>query len=115
MIREVVAVPKFQEFKCYGTETLDGPLCLWLSSIPVVEGNEESSRRICIVWDDREHDGPCVHDDPSRGPSTLPRFDRFPANRVLLFIRFLHFINSCKNLIFWVRLFVIRHIYVYFL
>ncbi|TMW81565.1 hypothetical protein EJD97_008941 [Solanum chilense] len=26
--REVVPVPKFQEFKCFGTETLDGPLCL---------------------------------------------------------------------------------------
>ena len=24
------------------------------------------------------------HDDPSRGPSTQPRFDRFPANRVLV-------------------------------
>ncbi|TMW88994.1 hypothetical protein EJD97_017787 [Solanum chilense] len=27
-IREVVPVPKFQEFKCFGTETLNGPL--WL-------------------------------------------------------------------------------------
>ncbi|TMW98652.1 hypothetical protein EJD97_003686 [Solanum chilense] len=27
-IREVVPVPKFQEFKCFGTKTLDGPLCL---------------------------------------------------------------------------------------
>ncbi|TMW80590.1 hypothetical protein EJD97_017983 [Solanum chilense] len=27
-IREVVPVPKFQEFKCFGTETLDGLLCL---------------------------------------------------------------------------------------
>ncbi|TMW96460.1 hypothetical protein EJD97_007322 [Solanum chilense] len=27
-IREVVPVPKLQEFKCFGTETLDGPLCL---------------------------------------------------------------------------------------
>ena len=27
-IREVVPVPKFQEFKCFETETLDGPLCL---------------------------------------------------------------------------------------
>ena len=48
MIREVVPVPKFQEFKCYGTETLDGPLRLWRSVILAVEGNEESSRRICI-------------------------------------------------------------------
>ncbi|TMW88995.1 hypothetical protein EJD97_017788 [Solanum chilense] len=27
-IREVVPVPKFQEFKCFGMETLNGPLCL---------------------------------------------------------------------------------------
>ncbi|TMX05624.1 hypothetical protein EJD97_014009 [Solanum chilense] len=27
-IREVVPVPKFQEFKFYGTETLDGKMCL---------------------------------------------------------------------------------------
>ncbi|TMX05625.1 hypothetical protein EJD97_014010 [Solanum chilense] len=27
-IKEVVPVPNFQEFKCYGTETTDGPLCL---------------------------------------------------------------------------------------
>ncbi|TMW96160.1 hypothetical protein EJD97_007811 [Solanum chilense] len=27
-IREVVPVPRFQELKCFGTETLDGPLCL---------------------------------------------------------------------------------------
>ncbi|TMW87049.1 hypothetical protein EJD97_020490 [Solanum chilense] len=26
--REVVLVPIFQEFKCFGTETLDGPLSL---------------------------------------------------------------------------------------
>ncbi|TMX05788.1 hypothetical protein EJD97_023976 [Solanum chilense] len=24
------------------------------------------------------------HDNPSRGPSTKPRFDRFPANRVFV-------------------------------
>ncbi|TMX05710.1 hypothetical protein EJD97_006247 [Solanum chilense] len=27
-IREVVPVPKFQEFKCFGTDTPDAPLCL---------------------------------------------------------------------------------------
>ncbi|TMX03888.1 hypothetical protein EJD97_013152 [Solanum chilense] len=27
-IKEVATVPKFQQFKCYGTETLEGPLCL---------------------------------------------------------------------------------------
>ena len=26
--REVIPIPIFQEFKCFGTETLDGPLCL---------------------------------------------------------------------------------------
>ncbi|TMX01784.1 hypothetical protein EJD97_023646 [Solanum chilense] len=26
-IKEVAPVPIFQEFKCFGTETLDGPLC----------------------------------------------------------------------------------------
>ncbi|TMW93585.1 hypothetical protein EJD97_011464 [Solanum chilense] len=26
--REVIPVPIFQEFKCFGTQTLDGPLCL---------------------------------------------------------------------------------------
>ena len=46
-IREVVIVPKFQEFKCYGMETLDRLFCLWRSLIPSVEGNEESIRRIC--------------------------------------------------------------------
>ena len=44
-IGEVVPVPKFQEFKSFGTESLDGPLSLWRSVIPAVEGNEESSRR----------------------------------------------------------------------
>jgi len=58
MIREVVPVPIFQEFKCYGTETFDEPFCLWRSIIPSVEGNEESSRRICNAWDDSVHDGP---------------------------------------------------------
>ncbi|TMW97370.1 hypothetical protein EJD97_005684 [Solanum chilense] len=26
-IREVAPIPIFQEFKCFGMETLDGPLC----------------------------------------------------------------------------------------
>ena len=58
--KEVVPVPIFQEFKCFETKTLDGPLCLWRSVIPAVEGNEESSRRICKVWDDWVHDGPSL-------------------------------------------------------
>ena len=36
------------------------------------------------VWDDGVHEGRRDHDDPSRGPSTQPRFDGFPAIRVLL-------------------------------
>ena len=28
------------------------------------------------------------HDDPWRGPSTQPRFDRFPANRILVYLGF---------------------------
>ena len=40
-------VPIFQEFKYFGTKTLDGPLCLWRSVILAVEGNEESSKRNC--------------------------------------------------------------------
>ena len=58
MIRELVPVPKFQEFKCYGTEIIDGLLCLWRSIIPSVEVNEENNTRICKVWDDGVHDGP---------------------------------------------------------
>ena len=46
--REVIPVPIFQELKCFGTKTLDGPLCLWRYVIPAVEGNEESNRRNCI-------------------------------------------------------------------
>ena len=45
MFREVVPVPIFQELKCFGTKTLDGPLCLWRFVILAVEGSEGSSRR----------------------------------------------------------------------
>ena len=83
--REVVPVPIFQEFKCFGTETLDGPLCLWRSVIPAVEGDEERSRRNCIKYGTTEsmtvrRD----HDDPSWCSSIQPHFDRFPANKVLV-------------------------------
>ena len=82
--REVIPVPIFQELKCFGTKTLDGPLCLWRSVILAVEGNEDSSRRNCTSMGRRSpwrsvvtmtvrHD----HDGPSRGPSTQLRFDRF--------------------------------------
>ena len=82
--REVVPVPIFQEFKCFGTKTLDGPLCLWQSVILAVEGNEESSGRNCKSMGRHDPWSSVMTDDPSRGPSTLPRFDRFPSNRVLI-------------------------------
>ena len=43
--REVILVPRFQELKCFGMKTFDGPFCLCRSVILSVEGNEESSRR----------------------------------------------------------------------
>ena len=46
--REVIPVPRFQELKCFGTNTLDGPLCLWRSVILAFKCGEESSRRNCI-------------------------------------------------------------------
>ena len=54
------------------------------------------------------------HNETSRGPSTQPFFDRFSANRVLLWLGFCFFINSSKNLVLGVRLLVIRHFYVRF-
>ena len=50
------------------------------------------------------------HDDLSSGPSTQPRFDRFPAKCYI--IRFLFFINSSKNLVFGVRLLIIFILFV---
>ena len=46
------------------------------------------------------------HDGPSRGPSTQPRFDRFSVIRIPLLLGFIFIINSSKNLILGVRLFV---------
>ena len=83
--REVIPVPIFQELKCFGTKTLDGPLCLWRSVILAVEGNEEEQQKKFHKYGTTEsmtvrRD----HDDLSRGPSTQPRFGRFPSNRVLV-------------------------------
>ena len=83
--REVIPVPRFQELKCFGTKTLDGPLCLWRSVILAVEGNEEEQQKKLHKYGTTE--SMTVHrdyDDPSRGPLTQPRFGRFPANRVLV-------------------------------
>ena len=83
--REVIPVPIFQELECFGTKTLDGPLCLWRSIILAVEGNEEEQQKKLHKYGATEsltvHRD---HDDPSRGPLTQPRFGRFPANRVLV-------------------------------
>ena len=83
--RDVIPVPIFQELKCFGTKSLDRPLCLWRSVILAVEGNEEEQQKKLHKYGTTEYmtvSGD--HDDPSRGPSTQPRFDRFPANRVLV-------------------------------
>ena len=36
---------EISKLKCFGTKTLDGPSCLWRFVLPIVEGNEESSRK----------------------------------------------------------------------
>ena len=82
--REVVPVPIFQEFKCFEMKTLDAPLCLWWSVILAVEGNEESSRRNCISMGRRSPDGPSWPRRSVASSSNQLRFDRFPANRVLV-------------------------------
>ena len=92
-IRDVVPVPKFQEFKCYWTETLDKLLCLWRFIILVVENNQESSRRICKLWDGSVHDDPSWPRIPVARYVTQPRFYRFPANRVFPWLGFCFFIN----------------------
>ena len=93
--REVIPVSRFQELKCFGMKTLDGPLYLWRSVILAIEGNEESSRINCISMGRRSPWRSvvtmtvcCDHHGPSRGPSTKPHFDRFPANRVLVWLGF---------------------------
>ena len=57
-VQRVDPSTQISELKCFGTETLDRPLCLWRFVLPVVEGNEESSRRITQVWDDGVRHGP---------------------------------------------------------
>ena len=44
-VQRVDPSTQISELKCFGTETHDGPLRLWRFVLPVVEGNEESSRR----------------------------------------------------------------------
>ncbi|TMW96427.1 hypothetical protein EJD97_007379, partial [Solanum chilense] len=57
-IREVVPVPKFQEFKCFGTKTsTDRCVCDDLSYLPsrVMKRAEEEFAQ---VWNDGIHEGP---------------------------------------------------------
>ncbi|TMW82922.1 hypothetical protein EJD97_003868, partial [Solanum chilense] len=58
IFREVVPVPIFQEFKCFETKTLDGPLCLWRSVILSSRVMKRVAKEIAQVWDDGVHDGP---------------------------------------------------------
>ena len=46
------------------------------------------------------------HYGPSQGPSTHTRLDRFSVIRIPLLLGFCFIINSSKNLVFGVRLFV---------
>ena len=74
-----------------------------------VEDNEEEQQKKLLKFGTtesvtvrRDHDGPL------RGSSTQPRFGRFPAIRILVELGFCFFINSLKNLIFEVRLRIVR-------
>ena len=106
--REVILVPIFQELKCFGTKTLDGPLCLWRCVIPAVEGNEESSIRNCIsmgrrsLW--RSVVTMMIRREVRRPNRVLIDFQQLGS----LLIRFLFSINISKNLVFEVRLRIVR-------
>ncbi|TMW81653.1 hypothetical protein EJD97_008476 [Solanum chilense] len=67
-IREVVPVPKFQEFKCF----YNG------------DPRREKQKNLHKYGTTESMTVRRDHDDPSRGPSIQPRFDKFPANRVLI-------------------------------
>ena len=83
--REVIPVPIFQELKCFGTKALEGPFCLWRSIILDVKGNEKVQEKKLHKYGMTEYMmARHAYNDPSRSPSTQPRFDRFPANRVLV-------------------------------
>ena len=76
--KEVIPVPRFQELKCFGTRPSTNR-CAYdgLSYLPS-RGMKIAAEELHQVWDDGVHDG------PSRGPSTLPRFGRFPVIRILV-------------------------------
>ncbi|TMW85630.1 hypothetical protein EJD97_022790, partial [Solanum chilense] len=56
--REVVLVPKFKEFKCFGTETHDGPLCLCDPSYLPSGVMKRAAEEIAQAWDNRVYEGP---------------------------------------------------------
>ena len=82
--KDVVSVPIFQEFKCFGTRPSTGRCACDDPSYSLSRVMKRAAEETTQVWDDGVHNGPRDHDDPSRGPSTQMRFDRFPVNRVLV-------------------------------
>ena len=83
-IREVIPVPRFQELKCFGTRpstdrcAYDGP-----SYLPL-RGMKKAAEEIAKYGTTESMTVRRDHDGPSRGPSTQPRFGRFPAIRILV-------------------------------
>ena len=69
-----------------------------------VEGNDESSIRICEVWDDGGHDGPSWPRRSVTRSVDPAAFDRFLVIRILLLLGFVFILNSSKNLVFGVKL-----------
>ena len=82
--REVIPVPRFQELKCFGTRpstdrcAYEGPSYL-LSRVMKMKQKKlhkyGTTESITVRRD---------HDNPSRGPSTQPRFGRYSAIRILV-------------------------------
>ena len=57
-IREVVPVPKFQEFKCYGTDSSMDRCAYDDPSYLPSRVMKREAEEIAQVWDDGFHDGP---------------------------------------------------------
>ena len=76
--REVIPVPIFQEFKCFGRRPSTDRCVYEDPSYLTLRVMKRAAEEIAHVWDDGVHDG------PSRGSSTQPHFHRFPANRILV-------------------------------
>ena len=82
--REVIPVPRFQELKCFETRpstdrcAYDGP-----SYLPL-RGMKRAAEEIAKYGTTESMTVRRDNDGPSRGPSTQPRFGRFPAIRILV-------------------------------